>query len=224
MQQQTQPTRREALSVIRESGVIAILRAPDAERFEAVAEALHSAGITCIELTMTSRGALDALRRVRERLPEDVSLGVGTVLDVETVDAAVEAGAEYLIAPTVQDDVIARAREHGVPMIPGALTPTEILHAHRAGAAAVKVFPCGPVGGAAYVKALRGPLPDVPLIPTGGVSVDDVAALIAAGVVAVGLGAPLVGDAASSGGDLDGLRQRARRAVEAVREARGVAA
>jgi 2-dehydro-3-deoxyphosphogluconate aldolase/(4S)-4-hydroxy-2-oxoglutarate aldolase len=195
-----------------EPPVVAILRASSAARFPEVAAALHEAGVTAVEFTLTTPGALEALR---ECAGHAHPLGAGTVLTAEDADKAVEAGAAYLITPTVALEVIAEGRRLGVPVIAGALTPTEIHQAWTAGATMVKVFPAS-VGGPAYISAVRAPLPHVPLVPTGGIGVADAAAYLAAGARAVGMGSPLIGDACSSG-DLDPLRDRVHTLLETLR-------
>ncbi len=214
----TAPTPTAILDAIRSSGVVAILRARDASRFADITWVLVDAGVTSLEFTLTSDGALEALRLVAPDLPPGVSIGAGTVTTVEEADAAIDAGAQYLVAPALVPDVVRRARERNVAAFPGALTPTEIHAAWRAHATAVKVFPAASVGGPAYIKNVRGPFPDIPLVPTGGIGVDDAAGYIAAGALAVGIGGPLLGDA-GAGGDLRALRERARRLVSAVGEA-----
>jgi 2-dehydro-3-deoxyphosphogluconate aldolase / (4S)-4-hydroxy-2-oxoglutarate aldolase len=206
------------MEAIAAAGIVAVLRASDAGRFERVAEVLVEAGVTCVEFTLTSRGAVEALRRFAARMPAGVTLGAGTVLEPEIADAAIDAGASYLVSPTVGLDVIERARRRGVAALPGAFTPTEILRAWRAGADAVKLFPAS-VGGPAYLRAVKAPLPEVPLVPTGGVGLEEIGRYLDAGALAVGLGGPLVGDA-GEGGDLGALRRRADAAVAQVREAR----
>jgi 2-dehydro-3-deoxyphosphogluconate aldolase/(4S)-4-hydroxy-2-oxoglutarate aldolase len=206
------------MEAITAAGIVAVLRASDAGRFERVAEVLVEAGVTCVEFTLTSRGAVEALRRFAARMPAAVTLGAGTVLEPETADAAIDAGASYLVSPTVGLDVIGRARRRGVAALPGAFTPTEILRAWRAGADAVKLFPAS-VGGPAYLRAVKAPLPEVPLVPTGGVGLEEIGRYLDAGALAVGLGGSLVGDA-GEGGDLGALRRRAEAAVAQVREAR----
>lgn len=196
--------------------VLAILRAADAGRFLEVGRVLYEGGVRAIEVTLTSRGALEAFERLNGELPGAAVLGVGTVRSVGDAELAVEAGATYLVAPDFRPEVVAWAVERGVPVVPGALTPTEVAAAWAAGATAVKVFPVSAVGGPAYVKAVRAPLPEVPLVPTGGVGIDDIGAYLAAGAVAVGIGSPLLGDAGESGGDLRELAGRARRAVAAA--------
>jgi 2-dehydro-3-deoxyphosphogluconate aldolase/(4S)-4-hydroxy-2-oxoglutarate aldolase len=196
--------------------VVAILRAADAGRFLEVGRVLYEAGVRAVEVTLTSEGALEAFGRLREELPADALLGVGTVRSAADAGRAVEAGATYLIAPDFRPEVVSWAVEREVPVMPGALTPTEIAAAWGAGATAVKVFPISAVGGPAYLKAVRAPLPEVPLVPTGGVGVGDIGTYLAAGAVAVGIGSPLVGDAGDPGGDLDALAERARRVVAAA--------
>jgi len=200
--------------------VVAILRAADAGRFLEVGRVLYQAGVRAVEVTLTSAGALEAFARLREELPGDALLGVGTVRSAGDAQRAVGAGATYLIAPDFRPEVVRWAVERGVPVVPGALTPTEIAAAWGAGATAVKVFPVSAVGEPAYLKAVRAPLPEVPLVPTGGVGIDDIGAYLAAGAVAVGIGSPLLGDAGDPDGDLEALGDRARRAVAAAGAAR----
>jgi 2-dehydro-3-deoxyphosphogluconate aldolase/(4S)-4-hydroxy-2-oxoglutarate aldolase len=208
----------EAAQVAYRSGAIAILRAPRADRFAAIAEALVAAGITALEFTLTSEGALEALSQCAGGMPDHVALGAGTVLDGEAADACIDAGARFLVTPSLAPDVVERAWERGVPTFPGALTPTEVLSAWRSGAAGVKLFPAAAVG-PAYVQQLAGPMPDVPLVPTGGVRIEDAGAWIRAGAAAVGVGGPLIGDAAEHG-SLRSLEERARRLLDAIAEAR----
>lgn len=195
---------------------IAILRSRDAAHFGAVTEVLVAAGVGVVEYTLTTPGALAALRECAARGDHGgrLVLGVGTVLTAQQAAAAVDAGARYLVTPTVSPDVVAEGRRLGVPVLPGALTPTEVLAAHRAGASAVKVFPAS-LGGPSYIAAVRAPLPDVPLVPTGGVRIADARRYLEAGAFAVGLGGPLVGDACD-GGDLGALRERAETLVAEV--------
>jgi 2-dehydro-3-deoxyphosphogluconate aldolase/(4S)-4-hydroxy-2-oxoglutarate aldolase len=205
----------DVTAAVTRSGVVAVLRAPTADTFAAVADVLVEAGVTAIEVTLTSRGAVEALAGLCRRLPPHAVVGAGTVLTADQAKAAVDAGAAFLVSPVFDPDLIAGAE---VPFYPGALTPTEIFAAHRAGAPIVKLFPAATVG-PRYVKDLHGPLPDVRIMPTGGIAVDDVATWLTAGAVAVGLGGPLLGDAAT-GGSLPALADRARRAADAVAFAR----
>jgi 2-dehydro-3-deoxyphosphogluconate aldolase / (4S)-4-hydroxy-2-oxoglutarate aldolase len=193
--------RRDPASVmeaITAAGIVAVLRASDASRFERVAKVLVEAGVTCVEFTLTSRGAVKALRRFEACMPAGITLGAGTVLEPETADAAIDAGASYLVSPTVGLDVIERARRRGVAALPGAFTPTEILRAWRAGADAVKLFPAS-VGGPAYLRAVKAPLAEVPLVPTGGVGLEEIGRYLDVGALAVGLSGLLVGDAGKRG-------------------------
>jgi 2-dehydro-3-deoxyphosphogluconate aldolase/(4S)-4-hydroxy-2-oxoglutarate aldolase len=202
----------EALSTTR---VVAILRAENASRAEAVVDVLLEHGIRSLELTLTTEGALDVVARLAARVPESTDLGVGTVLSADGVDRAVGAGARFVVSPSVDPAVIGAAARHGIASYPGALTPTEISTAWQAGATAVKLFPAGSLG-PSYLTAVRAPLPDIPLIPTGGVAVEEAGTWLAAGAVAVGVGSPLIGDALAPGGDLDALARRAQALCDAV--------
>ncbi len=197
------------------SGIVAILRAPTADGFAAVADVLVEAGITALEVTLTSRGALDALAGLCRQLPGSVTVGAGTVLSADDAKAAVDAGATYLVSPVLDPDLVAAST---VPFIPGTYTPTEIYAAHRAGASLVKVFPAARLG-PDFVRNVRGPLPGIRLMPTGGINIEDIADWLFAGADAVGVGSPLIGDAAA-GGSLTALAARARHAVSAVAFAR----
>ena len=197
--------------------LIAILRAPDAGAFVPVTEALYQAGFRCVEFTLTTAGALDAVREARASLPDDLVVGVGTVRTATHVEQAIDAGAEFLGPPVSRAPLLEAAAGHGVPFFPGALTPTEILDAWEGGAPAVKVSPIGPVGGLDYFDNVRGPLPDILLMPTGGVELDEVSAYLDRGAVAVGLSGALMLDALAPGGDLVALAARAEQAMTAVR-------
>jgi 2-dehydro-3-deoxyphosphogluconate aldolase / (4S)-4-hydroxy-2-oxoglutarate aldolase len=195
-------------------GVLAVLRAPDAGNFVAVAEVLVAAGITALEVTLTSSGAFDAIAALRGDLPRGAVLGAGTVLSADDAKRAVDAGASFLVSPVLVPHLAGLP----VPCYPGAFTPTEVFAAHSVGAPLVKLFPAGALG-PRYIRDLHAPLPDVRLMPTGGVAVDDIGTWLAAGAAAVGLGGPLLGDAAD-GGSHRALAERARRAVDAVAAAR----
>lgn len=200
------------------AGLVAILRAPGAEHFAAASAVLVDAGITVIEVTLTSAGALESLASLVRELPGHVVVGAGTVLTGEQARACVEAGARFLVSPVSVPQVTDYALAAGVPAYPGALTPTEVFTASRGGAGVVKLFPASAVG-PRYLRDLHGPLPDVRIIPTGGIALADIASWLTAGALAVGVGGPLLGDAVV-GGDRSALADRARRAVEAVRTAR----
>lgn len=201
-----------------ETGVMAILRAGSAARFGDICRILVDAGVTCLEITLTSPGALAAISAARAQLPETVDIGAGTVTTVGEARAVIDAGAGFVVSPSTEFDVVQVAADAGVPSYPGAFTPTEIRAAWEAGATAVKVFPAATLG-PSYFKAVAGPFPHIRLMPTGGVALDHIAGWIQAGAIGVGLGGPLQGDAAE-GGDLDALARRARQALDEVRAAR----
>jgi 2-dehydro-3-deoxyphosphogluconate aldolase / (4S)-4-hydroxy-2-oxoglutarate aldolase len=196
--------------------VVAILRAENADRAEAVVDVLVEAGVRSLELTLTTKGALDVVERLAGRVPAEVEVGVGTVLSAADVDRSVDAGARFVVSPSVEPEVIAAALRRRIASYPGAFTPTEIVGAWRAGASAVKLFPAGQLG-PGYLKDVRAPLPDIPVVPTGGVDIPSVSGWLAAGAVAVGMGGPLIGDALAPDGDLAALAGRAAAALEAAR-------
>ncbi|KRE57251.1 bifunctional 4-hydroxy-2-oxoglutarate aldolase/2-dehydro-3-deoxy-phosphogluconate aldolase [Phycicoccus sp. Soil748] len=191
--------------------VMAIIRGKHPGAAEDAAVALLEEGVRFVEVALTTPSALEVIRRVRAVVGPDVRLGAGTVLTAADVDAAVAAGADFVVTPAVAPSVAAAA-ERGVPCAAGAFTATEAHEAHVAGAAVVKLFPAS-LGGPSYLRALRDPFPDIPFMAVGGVDVDAAPLYLSAGAVAVGVGGPLVGDAAS-GGDLAALRERARSYVE----------
>ncbi|HEY7159086.1 MAG TPA: bifunctional 4-hydroxy-2-oxoglutarate aldolase/2-dehydro-3-deoxy-phosphogluconate aldolase [Gemmataceae bacterium] len=207
------------LRQILDSGIIAVVRSPDSQQLVEVVRALADGGITVAEITMTVPDALDVLRQVRRVLGERVLLGAGTILDAETARAALLAGAEYLVAPTVNLDVIRLAQRYSKLVLPGAFTPTEILTAWEAGADIVKVFPAD-VLGAAFFKAMRGPLPQVRLMPTGGVDLSNAADFLKAGACCLGLGSQLVEPRAVAERDFDRIRDLARQYVALVQRSK----
>jgi len=195
-------------------GVVAILRGRRAEHLDAVVGVLVDSGIRSLEITLNTPGALESIRRAGARFGTDATVGAGTVRTVADVEDAVEAGARFLVSPHTDPALQIRARELGAAYLPGAFTATEIVAAWNSGAAAIKLFPAR-LGGPRYLRDLREPLPDVPIVPTGGVSADNVAEWFAAGAVAVGVGGMLIGDALD-GGDLTALAARATDLVRAV--------
>lgn len=197
--------------------IVAILRSDRTEHFPATLDVLAAAGIHLIELALTTPGALTALAEIAAQLPPSVHLGAGTVVSVDLARQAIEAGATFLVTPTTSPDVIGYATSRGVAVLAGALTPTEVHLAWNAGAAAVKLFPAS-VGGPAYVRSLADPLPNIPLIPTGGVGAADAAQYLAAGAIALGVGRSLIGDA-TEGGSLTALADRADELVALTRGA-----
>lgn len=212
-------SRDSILNRVLEGGIVAVVRSEAPDQLVKVVEALAAGGVTAAEITFTVPNALDVIRDVRRALGQRVVLGAGTVLDPETARAALLAGAEYLVAPTVNLDVIRLCRRYDKPIMPGAFTPTEILTAWEAGADVVKVFPAD-VGGPAYFKAIRGPLPQVRLMPTGGVDLNTAEAFLKAGACCLGIGGQLVEPAAIKAGDFNRITQLAARYVAIVRETR----
>ncbi|HWH99682.1 MAG TPA: bifunctional 4-hydroxy-2-oxoglutarate aldolase/2-dehydro-3-deoxy-phosphogluconate aldolase [Propionibacteriaceae bacterium] len=194
--------------------VVAVFRAPTADHFVPASEVLWDAGIRCFEYTLTTDGALDALVELRKVLPEAI-VGVGTVRTVDHLRAAGEAGAEFTVSQIFLPELVAAAREQQIAFIPGALTPTEVVTAWNAGVPAVKVSPIGPLGGVTYLKELRGPLPDVAMMPTGGVTLEAAGYYLDAGAVAVGVSGALLGDVLLDG-DLGGLPARAAQLMSSV--------
>ena len=202
-----QPTAEQFLTHVAESRVLAIIRGTHTDAAVEAALTLFDEGVRLVEVALTTPGALEVIARVREQLPDGASLGAGTVLTPEDVAAVQSAGAQFVVTPAVVPS-IEEAVRRGMPVAAGAMTPTEAHLARLMGATAVKLFPASS-GGPSYLKALRDPFPDIPFLAVGGVGLDEVPAYLAAGALGVGVGGPLVGDAAS-GGDLDALRQRAR--------------
>jgi 2-dehydro-3-deoxyphosphogluconate aldolase/(4S)-4-hydroxy-2-oxoglutarate aldolase len=176
-------------------------------------------GVTVVEVTMTVPGAVDLIRTIAPTLPKGFLVGAGTVVDAATTDAVVDAGAQFVVSPVFRPAVIEAGHRHGVPAMPGCFSPTEILAAWDAGADIVKVFPATALG-PAFFKDVRGPLPHVKLMPTGGVTIDNAADWIRAGAVAVGIGTSLLDAAAIAKGDYGAIVERARRLVENIAEAR----
>jgi 2-dehydro-3-deoxyphosphogluconate aldolase/(4S)-4-hydroxy-2-oxoglutarate aldolase len=207
---------KEIQAALARHRLVAILRADDASRFADAATVLYAAGIRLLEATLTTPGAPAAITALRSALGDEALVGAGSVREPSDVDVAVDAGAAYLITPTVNPAVLERAAEREVPVICGALTPTEIDQAWQLGAAAVKVFPIAALGGVAYLRAVRAPMPDVPLVPTGGVYLADVEGYMKSGAIAVAAATPLLGDSLSSGGSLPDLATRASEFVAAA--------
>jgi 2-dehydro-3-deoxyphosphogluconate aldolase/(4S)-4-hydroxy-2-oxoglutarate aldolase len=209
-------TDRPALpALVIDTGVVAIIRAASTASVPAAVGVLLDAGVTCIELTLTMPGAVECIEVLVDSF-DGACIGAGTVLTTAQARQCIDAGAQFLVAPSVVPDVVALANSEGVPCLPGALTPSEIVAAWSSGATAVKLFPAS-LGGVRYLRDVRAPLPHVPLIPTGGVGVEDVAAYLRAGAIAVGVGSPLFRDVLD-GGDLGALAHRARELMDAARD------
>ena len=213
-------SKEKAIARIREVGVIPIVRVASPEDAYRVAEALIEGSIGIAEITMTVPNATRVMERVAERFGEKVLLGAGTILDPESCRAALLAGADFIVTPSLDARVIEVARRYSKVCIPGALTPTEVVAAWQAGADLVKIFPCGPVGGPQYIKALRAPLPHIDFVPTGGVNLENTPEYIKVGAAAVAVGGELVDAKALREGRLDVITSTARKFVEAVRNAR----
>jgi 2-dehydro-3-deoxyphosphogluconate aldolase/(4S)-4-hydroxy-2-oxoglutarate aldolase len=210
--------RTERLDRITDGGVIAILRGVDVDDAVTVADAVVDGGVTALEVTADSPNAMASIEAISDRV-DDALVGAGTVLDAETARAAQLAGAEFLVTPTVNRDVVRTANRYGTPIAAGAYTPTEALEAVEAGADAVKVFPAK-TGGPDHVAAIRGPLPQIPLVPTGGVGAENAGAYVRAGAVAVGVGSSIVDHEAIADGAYDRITTNARAVVDAVSAAR----
>ncbi len=210
----------KAVATLREVGIIPIIRASSADAVVPVAEALLQAGLPICEITLTVPNAIDAIGAVAKRFSGKLLVGAGTVTDAETARRALDAGAEFLVTPCLVPEVIAAAQRAGVAVLPGALTPGEVFAAFRAGGNMVKVFPAQSVGGAAYLRALRGPFPDIPLVPTGGVTLENMAELFQAGAAAVGVGTELISKDALARHDYAAIGALAEQFLAAVWQAR----
>lgn len=213
-------TREAALAHLERVGLVPVVRAPSPELAIRVVEALVPGGIDVFEITMTVPNAVSVIRTLCDRFAGRALVGAGTVLSAEDARRCIDAGAEFVVSPGLDLATVAATRERGVAMMPGALTPTEVMAAMRAGADLVKIFPCSALGGAKYLRALKAPFPDAKLLPTGGVSVATAGDYIAAGASALGVGAELVDVAALEAGNDAVLTERARALVAAVAEAR----
>jgi 2-dehydro-3-deoxyphosphogluconate aldolase/(4S)-4-hydroxy-2-oxoglutarate aldolase len=213
--------RTEVIERILSIGIIPVVRASSADEAMQAIDAIRAGGIDVLEITMTVPGAVDVIREVSSKYGDEALVGAGTVLDPETAQACIDAGARFIVSPALNLDTIALCRKLDVPIMPGALSPTEVVTAWNAGADLVKVFPCGSVGGASYIKNLKGPLPNIKMIPTGGVSLTTAAEFIKAGASALGVGTDLVDVKAIREGTAEVVTERARQFVEIVREARG---
>lgn len=213
-------SKEKSLKLIHDVGLIPIVRTPSAEDALRAAEAILASGIGIAEITMTVPDALSVMEQVAKRFGDQVLLGAGTIVDATGCESAISAGAQFIVTPSLETEVIATAVKRSKPCFPGALTPTEILAAWRAGADMVKVFPCGPVGGAKYIRAIRGPFPHIELVPTGGVNLENAAELIRAGAAAIAVGSELVDLKALRSGNLEAITSTAKKFQDAVRAGR----
>jgi 2-dehydro-3-deoxyphosphogluconate aldolase/(4S)-4-hydroxy-2-oxoglutarate aldolase len=210
----------DCLNLIRQTGVIAILRAKSSEQLLAAADAIQAGGVFAIEVTMTTPGALAIIEQARARYSQEVYFGAGTVLDSESARASILAGAQFIVAPSLKPAVIELCHRYSVPVVPGAYTPTEILSAWELGADMVKIFPAS-AGGPGLIKALKAPLPQIEMVPVGGVNLANTADFIRAGASAVGVGGELLAAKLLEAKDWPALTERARQFVEAVAKGRG---
>jgi len=204
---------------LREMGIVAIMRAKSSEQLLAAADAVKAGGVNAIEVTMTTPGALGVIEQATAKYGEAVLFGVGTVLDPETARAAILAGAQFVVCPTLNLETIEICHRYSVPVVPGAYTPTEILTAWEAGADMVKVFPAS-VGGPAYIKAVKGPLPQVKLVPVGGVNLNTTADFIRAGSEVVGVGGSLINQKLLEAQEFETITENARRFREEIKKGR----
>jgi len=211
----------EILNIIRETGVIAIMRAQSSEQLIAAADAIKLGGVRAIEVTMTTPGALDVIAEAKERYGSDVIFGAGTVLDPETGRAAILAGADFVVSPTLNLELVKLCNRYSIPVAPGCYSPTEVLTGWEAGADFIKLFPAS-VGGPGLVKAILAPLPQVRIIPVGGVNLDTAADFVRSGAAALGVGSSLVSQKLLDEGNLDELTRRAAAYIQEVRKGRGL--
>ena len=213
-------TKEQVARRIREIGVVPVVRATSARHAQMAAEAVSSGGIPIAEVTMTVPGAIELIAQLASTIGREVLIGAGTVLDAQTAARCLDAGAQFVVSPGFDPATIAFVKGRGVLIMAGALTPTEVIGAWKAGSDFVKIFPCGTMGGAKYIKALKGPLPHVPMIPTGGVNLETAADLIRAGSEALGIGGELVSAPALAAGDTKSITEAARKYVGIVQETR----
>lgn len=213
--------KKKIIEQIEELGLVPVVRASSADEAMQAIEAIKAGGVNVLEITMTVPGAIKVIEKVADKYGSEVLVGAGTVLDPETARACLLAGAQFIVSPALNLDTIALCQRYSAPVMPGVLTPTEVITAWSAGADFVKVFPAGSVGGASYIKNLKGPFPQIKIIPTGGVSLKTAADFITAGASALGVGTDLVDVKAIREGNAQLVTQRAKQFIDIVREARG---
>jgi 2-dehydro-3-deoxyphosphogluconate aldolase/(4S)-4-hydroxy-2-oxoglutarate aldolase len=201
-------------------GLIPLIRVASSAEAIDVADAIKEGGVSLIEITMSVRGAIDVIKELTQKYGDEITMGAGTVLDAETGRAALLAGAQFIVSPTLDLNLIQLAHRYSAVVIPGAMTPTEILSAWNAGADMVKVFPAAHLGGAGYIKALRGPLPQILLVPTGGVNLQNAGSFIQAGAAALGVGSELVDKTAVKEKRFSVITENTRAFLKTIREAR----
>ncbi len=214
-------TKDQVLSFIVETGIVPVIRTSSAEAAIRAIEAIYQGGIRAAEITMTVPGAVRALERAADTFGERLVLGAGTVLDAETARSCMLAGAQFFVSPSLKLATIEMARRYSKVVMPGALTPTEVLTAWEAGADIVKIFPCGNVGGPKYIKALKAPFPQIQMIPTGGVNLETAGEFLKAGACAVAVGGELVDNKALAEGRVQVIEEKARQYLAVIAKARG---
>src|ERR1700732_3242788 len=213
-------TSKEILAVITGIGIVPVVRTTSAETAVKAVEAIYNGGVRAAEITMTVPGAVRALEKLADLFGGKILLGAGTVLDPETARVCMLAGAEFFVTPSLRVSTIEMVKRYSKVICPGALTPTEVLTAWEAGADVVKVFPCGNVGGAKYIKALKGPFPQIEMIPTGGVNLETAGDFLKAGACAVAVGGELVDAKSMKEGRFDVIEDRARQYLAVIAKAR----
>jgi len=212
-------SRQETVEAIERAGIVGIIRLKDPSAVRAIVDALVEGGVRALEITMTVPGAVDLIRSIAPDMPEDFILGASTVTEAATAERVIDAGARFVVSPVYRASIVAACGKRDVPSLPGCFTPTEILDAWEAGADIVKVFPATALG-PAFFRDIRGPLPQIKLMPTGGVTLDNAGDWIRAGAVAVGVGSALLDSAAISAGQFRTITANARRVVASVSKAR----
>ncbi len=213
--------KREIFNRMISEGLIPVIRVSSGQEAIEVSDALREGGVTTLEITMTVQGAIDVIKELSQKYKDEIIIGAGTVLDPETGRSALLAGAQFIVSPILNIDLIHLAHRYSAVVIPGTMTPTEILTAWNAGADMVKVFPAAQLGGPEYFKAIRGPFPQILLIPTGGVNLQNAGAFIKAGAVALGVGGELVDKKALQEKKLHVITENARAFLKIIRAARG---
>jgi 2-dehydro-3-deoxyphosphogluconate aldolase/(4S)-4-hydroxy-2-oxoglutarate aldolase len=211
--------RLQLIDTLIKNGAVAVIRMADSEKLLKVAEAVHAGGVSGIEITMTTPNALSVIERLAKKMGDIIQVGVGSVLDAETARMAILSGADYVVSPVYKKEIIRMAHRYDKAAMPGAFTPTEILSAYEAGADIVKVFPAD-VLGMAFFKAIKAPIPQLKLMPTGGVSLDNAGDWIKAGACAVGVGSALLDKEAIKKGDFKKLTENAQRIRDSILKAR----
>ena len=213
-------TKDQVRQRILDIGIVPVVRASSGQLASQAAEAVCAGGIPIVELTMTVPGAVEVIRALVKGMGDEVLIGAGTVLDADSAQRCLDAGAQFLVSPGFDQATVRLAKNSGVLIMAGALTPTEVITAWQAGSDFVKIFPCGAVGGAKYIKALKAPLPQVPMVPTGGVNLETAADFLRAGSAALGIGGELISASALKSGNLNAITQAARQYVSIAKQTR----